>query len=765
MRVKQRLWVRAGRGATLACQVLGCLALGCLVLGSWQARAQSAATMAPAAAGSPAVPPRTVAGVAMPAAWPAGDAADTHWGVRVPDPYRELENVTDERVRQWMRAHGQATEQVLKRLPGRSELLARIEAIDAQAGGTVGAVVRKPGSRVFFTRREPGEQQLKLMLREPASAGGAAERVLVDPDALSRAAGRPVALQGFSASPDGRLLAYGLQAGGAEIGELHVVEVATGRPVMPPIDRIRGASVSWLEDGSGFFYSRLREGYDRGPRGERFNDTARHFRTLDGGDRLVFSASREPALALPVFATGYIFEIPGTGQAGMWVALGVERNGLFFVAGLEDAKAGRAKWRKVFGAEDEVRSLVSAADAFYLLSAKGAPRFQVLRMSTREPELARAEVVVPHGEGTIGEIAAARDGLYFTRREGVNTRLHRRAHGAAATIEDVSLPMTGSVDILGADRRLDGVALRQGSWTRVSRTMVWEPGTGAQALQLAREGAFDAPPGLQVREVMVASHDGVRVPLTVISREGLTMDGRNPTILYGYGAYGNVQEPSFGPRLLAWLERGGVYAIAHVRGGGIFGREWHEAGRKTTKHNTWKDAIAAAEWLVRERYTSPARLALSGGSAGGILVGRAITERPDLFAAALPSVPVLDTVRSELRANGVANIPEYGTVKKEDEFRGLLAMSSYHAVREGTRYPGVLLLHGVNDARVDVWQSSKFYARLSAAQASERPVLIRLDYEAGHGSGSSREQAQQRQADAWAFVLWQFGMPGFEPLK
>ncbi len=720
-----------------------------------------------AGATPPSGPARQVAGVPMPAAWPPGETADVHWGVRVPDPYRALENVADEQVQRWMRAHAEAAAQVLARIPGRTDLLARIQAIDAQAGGAVGTVLRQPGGRLFYTRREPGEQQLKLVVRPTADG---ADRVLVDPDALSRAAGRPVALQGFSPSPDGRLLAYGLQAGGSEIGELHVVEVATGRAVMPPIDRIRGASVSWLEDGSGFFYSRLREGYERGPRGERFNDTARHFRTLDGSDRIVFSSSREPALALPVFATGWVFEIPGTRQAGMWVSLGVERNGLFYVADLEDAKAGRAKWRKVFGMEDEVRSLVGAGDAFYLLSAKGAPRFQVLRMSAREPELARAEVVVPQAEGAIGEIAAASDALYFTRRDGVNTRLFRLAHAAGAAaaarpaVEEAALPMTGSVDILGSDRRVEGVLLRQGNWTRVSRTMSWEPGRGAQMLRLAREGAFDAPAGLAVREVNVTSHDGVRVPLTVITREGLKLDGRNPTILYGYGAYGNVQEPSFGPRLLAWLERGGVYAIAHVRGGGLFGREWHEAGRKTTKPNTWKDAIAAGEWLVREGYASPGTLAISGGSAGGILVGRAITERPDLFAAALPSVPVLDTVRSETRANGVANIPEYGTVKKEDEFRGLLAMSSYQAVKDGTRYPGVLLLHGVNDARVDVWQSSKFYARLSAAQAGDRPVLMRLDYQAGHGSGASREQAQQRQADAWAFLLWQFGVEGFQPV-
>ncbi|MFM7704703.1 MAG: S9 family peptidase, partial [Rubrivivax sp.] len=196
---------------------------------------------------------RSVAGVPMPAAWPPGEAADTHWGVRVPDPYRALENVADEGVQRWMRAHGEAAGQVLARIPGRTELLVRIQAIDAQAGGVVGTVLRQPAGRLFFTRREPGEQQLKLMVRTQPEG---ADRVLVDPDALSRTAGRPVALQGFSPSPDGRLLAYGLQAGGSEIGELHVVEVATGRAVMPPIDRIRGASVSWLEDGSGFFYSR-----------------------------------------------------------------------------------------------------------------------------------------------------------------------------------------------------------------------------------------------------------------------------------------------------------------------------------------------------------------------------------------------------------------------------------------------------------------------------------------------------------------------------
>ena len=313
---------------------------------------------------------------------------------------------------------------------------------------------------------------------------------------------------------------------------------------------------------------------------------------------------------------------------------------------------------------------------------------------------------------------------------------------------------------------------RVSSWTRAAVDFRWDPAAGrASALVLAHVGKFDAPPGLQAREVMVRSHDGVMVPVSILSRSDLKLDGRNPTMLYGYGAYGAVESPGFSATRLAWLERGGVYAFAHVRGGGVFGDAWYRAGQKTTKPNTWRDGIAVAEWLIAQRYTSTQKLGIYGGSAGGIFVGRALTERPDLFAAAVPSVPVLDTVRSEQSANGVANVPEYGTVKKEDEFRALLAMSSYHALRSGVRYPAVMLTHGVNDVRVDVWQSAKFAARLAAVQSADkgtskddaRPVLMRLEYEAGHGQGSSRAQAQGRLADMWAFFLWQFGEDGYQP--
>jgi prolyl oligopeptidase len=245
-------------------------------------------------------------------------------------------------------------------------------------------------------------------------------------------------------------------------------------------------------------------------------------------------------------------------------------------------------------------------------------------------------------------------------------------------------------------------------------------------------------------------------------KSGIKLDGSNPTLLSGYGAYGSASSAYFDPQRLAWLERGGILAIAHIRGGGAYGQEWHLGGQKLTKKNTWKDFIACAEYLIEEGYTSPAKLAGQGGSAGGILIGRAITERPDLFAAALIDVGCLDAIRMETTTNGVPNIQEFGTVKKEDEFHALLEMSSYHHVVDGEKYPAVLLSHGINDPRVEPWMSGKMCARLRAATSSGKPILFRVDYQAGHGIGSTKTQYQEGLADKWAFLLWQMGAPGFQ---
>jgi prolyl oligopeptidase len=703
-----------------------------------------------------------VATVRVPPPLAAQPVTERHWGVDVADPYRHLENVADPAVQAWLRAQADATGAVLDRLPGRAPLLERIKAIEGAAGGVTTQVIRTDGGRLFFMRRDPGEDQFKLVWRDGADG---ADRVVYDPQA-GAAGSAPRAVMDFAPSRDGSKLAYSVQSGGGEIGVLHVIDVASGRELIAPIDRIRYAGAAWLDDGSGFFYGRLREGYEKLPPGERFGDRTTHFRSLvDGSDRAVFSASRNPELQLPPFAGAGIFQVRGTQTAAALVFMGVDRNLQLLVADLAAARQGGPVWRRVVGSADQVTAVTVGQGTFFLKSALGTPRYRILAMPVADPVLARAQVVVPQGDGAIGEIMAARDGLYFTRRDGVNTGLWRLPSGTPVRVESIALPFVGSVDLKSASDGRDGAVVGLVGWARAFKDYVVEPSGRVALLPLARPGAYDAPSDIESREVLVRSHDGTMVPLSIVMKKGTVLDGRAPTILYGYGAYGVTDDPFFNPRVYAWIERGGIWATAHVRGGGVYGKDWHEAGRKTTKANTWKDAIALGEWLVANRYTSPARMAIYGGSAGGIYVGRAITERPDLFAAAVPAVGVMDAVRMESSANGVANVPEFGTVKKEDEFKALLAMSSYHQLRDGTRYPAVMAVHGVNDIRVDVWQSAKFVSRLATASASGKPVLLRLEYDSGHGQGSTRAQAQVRSADLYSFLLWQFGDPAFQPVR
>jgi prolyl oligopeptidase len=529
---------------------------------------------------------------------------------------------------------------------------------------------------------------------------------------------------------------------------------------------VRGGEASWLPDGSGFFYNRLAQGFEQRARADRFKDHRTYLRLLaePDADRVVFGPGVDPRVAIDRSSVGVLFALPDERLVAAYVYHGVDPNHSLYLAALDDVLAGRPAWRKVFDASALVNEVAVARGALYVKTAKDAPRYQVLRMKLPEADLAHAEVAVPPGEGVVVTLAGAREGAYVTRREGVVKRLYRLDDAAPARLEPIRLPVEGNVAIVDANVRISGIVAGLAGWTRASAEYVVAPDAHeARALGLARPGRFDAPANIVAREVRVASHDGVEVPVSILSRADIRLDGSNPTILYGYGAYGIVQEPGWTPRTLAWLEQGGVYAIAHVRGGGIYGDAWRRAGWKATKPNTWKDGIAAGEWLVKHGYTSPSRLFVYGGSAGGIFVGRAITERPDLFAAAVIAVGNTDSIRSETRANGAGNIPEYGTVTKEDEFHALREMSPYEHVKPGTRYPAVLFTHGINDTRVDVWMTLKMGARLAAATTSGKPVLMRLEAEAGHGPGATLAQAQGRMADMWSFLLWQAGAPAYQP--
>ncbi|HEY1628209.1 MAG TPA: prolyl oligopeptidase family serine peptidase [Tepidisphaeraceae bacterium] len=359
----------------------------------------------------------------------------------------------------------------------------------------------------------------------------------------------------------------------------------------------------------------------------------------------------------------------------------------------------------------------------------------------------------------ISSMQSARDALYVSLLDAGLNRVARLAYDSPGKLESIEIPPGfSSASLDSASNDTDGALIWTDSWIRGGQLCGVDPQTHHLIdSNLQPPGKFDDMPGFTAEEMLVPSYDGVKVPLSILHKTDITLDGSHPTLISGYGAYGLSETAYFSPSRLAWLERGGVLAIAHVRGGGEYGEAWHRAGQKLTKPNTWKDFVACGEYLIQQRYTMPSKLAGAGGSAGGILIGRVITERPDLFAAALIQVGCSDMLRFETTTNGVPNIPEFGSVKTRDGFGGLLEMSAYAHVQDGVKYPAVLLTHGINDPRVAPWNSAKMCARLQAASASGKPILLRIDYDAGHGIGSTRSQHENELADQFAFLLWQMG--------
>ncbi len=707
----------------------------------------------------------TVAGVEMPAPHPACPAVDTYWGLKVEDPYRCLENLADAGVQAYMKAQASAAEKVLGRIPGRARLLERIQELDAEVPAVVADVNRDRQGNLFYEKRLASDNQFKLYMRRGFDG---AEKVLVDPEVLAKATGKPHAIGAHSNSRDGRRVAYSVSAGGAEIGTLHLIDTETGKEVMPPIDRIRGGGANWLDDGKGFFYSRLAADWEKRPRAERFLDNTVYLRRLDdpSTDVAVFGPTVHPELKLARSDGAGVSVLSDQPLALAIVDHGVSRYRSLYVSDKAALLAGKPVWRKVFDQSAQVSHVTAHKGWAYVRSAKDAPRYKILRLALPQADFSKAEELVPAGAEVITAIAAAPEGLYFTRRDGAAKKLFRLAHDAAAGTgpQAIKLPFEGNVALADVDADIPGAVLQLSGWTRAGRYyFLGARDAEPRVLELAPAGKFDTLPGVMAREVKVRSHDGVEVPVSIISRSDIKLDGKSPALLYGYAAYGIVEEPALSVRALAWLEKGGVLVYCHARGGGMLGDEWHKAGHKTTKFNTWRDGIATAEWLIANGYTSGSRLSVYGGSAGGIFVGRVVTERPDLFASAVIGVGNLDQIRSETRANGAGNIPEYGTVKIAEEFHALRNNSTYEHIKPGAAYPALMFEHGVNDTRVDVWMSTKAGTRFAAARPETKPVLMRLEYDAGHGVGSTRIQAQQRTADRWAFFLWHAGMPGFQP--
>ncbi|MCC7376100.1 MAG: S9 family peptidase [Verrucomicrobiales bacterium] len=680
-------------------------------------------------------------------------------GVSVTDDYRWLEDASDTEVVDWTRQQNAFSRQRLDAFPDRPAIERRLEALYSTAGAKY-IEIKSAGGQVFATKSQPPKEQPTLVrLQSPDDP--ASERVLVDPVAIDSTG--TTSIQSFFPSANGELIAVVLAKGGSEQGSLHLYETASGKALGDVIERVAfptgGGSLAWDADSKGFFYTRYPRPGERPEADLPFYEQVFHHRigTSDSVDQ---------------FVAGW--EFPRIAE----VFLSTSPDGRYLLVTVQNGDGGSfAHWlrgpdqsiRRIadFG-EDLKPGVFGPDDALYFLSKKNAPKGKIVRMPLKDPLVTSIRDVVPEGAAAIDgyswreleilpNFVVASDRILLPEVAGGPSQVRvfdLQGHLRHA----IDLPPVCAVDHitrLAEDQVLYrvGTFLQPHAWHRLRldetvgrRTAFSEPApSGAEAFEVVRE--------------LATSKDGTKVPLSIIRHRGIRLNGEHPTLLTGYGGYGvNIVPKEVGAKVRVWLEQGGVYVVANLRGGGEFGDDWHKAGNLTKKHNVFDDFLACAQHLVNRKYTRASRLAIEGGSNGGLLMGAALTQKPKAFRAVISHVGLYDMLRAELDANGAFNVPEFGTVTDLVQFQALRAYSPYHSVTNGVRYPGVLFLTGENDGRVNPSHSRKMTAALQQANASEAPILLRTSATSGHGHGTAYSERMAQDTDVLAFLFDQLGL-------
>ena len=704
-----------------------------------------------ALAAPPSLPPKAKVHVVV----------DRYFGQEIADPYRWMENAADPDWMPFLRGQNAHARQVLDAITGRTELQRRI--LELSSAIPAAFNVKRSGPNLFYLKRSAGSSKPRLVTRK---LHGGTERLLVDADTW---AGEANSIDSeFSVSPNGRLLLFGIDQGGREMPVYHLVDTVTGKLLGDRIERSFTGdkpSIHWLPDSSGFFYSQFAEGRRSGSANLFEDAPLRLHRVGDAQKGDAYIVRRDGSSPFPMQPTEWLMitTSPDSATALLTVGDGVSRFFRLYSAPIASVVSGQAKWTPIAAYDEQIVDFALKGDSLYLVSTKDNARGSLRRTSARRPDITTAATITV-GDVIVEKIAAARDGLYVQTMDGGYNELRIVKSAGAGTVMKAPLPYDGGIYEIGASQAEDGVLLRMSGWTQPGRAWRFDPARRRTVdLGLTPQSPLDLS-GYEVVRLSATARDGTKVPLSLVMKKGLKRDGTNPCLIEAYGAYGISLGPAFSSRWMAFLEQGGIMGTAHVRGGGEFGHAWHMGAFKASKPNSWKDLIACAEEAVRQGFTGPRHLAIQGGSAGGITVGRAMTERPDLFAAVISDVGLNNPLRFEAGQNGSTNIQEFGSVAKREGFLGLLAMDSYHSVTNRRAYPAILLTTGMNDPRVPPWQVGKMAARLQAS-GSPNPVLLRVQDAAGHGGGSTLAEQAADLADNYAFVFWRTGHPAFQPQR
>ncbi len=687
------------------------------------------------------------------------DSSDTYWSRTYKDPYRWLEDIKSKEVEDWFKAQADLSKSLLDKIASRDSLIREWMSLDKLKPASYSDVVFE-GGRLFYRKTLGGENVGKLYYRDGWEGN---ERPLFDPSAYR--AGVTTSIQGFLPSSDGKLVAMGLSSGGAEISEIRILSVDRGSLLPDSIYPSWFGPISWTLDNTALFYFSQKTADNKSPEFELNTKTRLHKLGTDPANDIDFFSNESypdlniapnelPFAGVDESYPDYIFANVANVRNEMRV---------FYAPTTELAKP-KIAWKTLCETSDSlVRGIEYHGDKVYAITLKGAPHYRLVSTAINHPAWDHAEIVLPEDKDVLQYIVKGKDYLLAVYSNGIVGRAvsYRFADGDK---HDVPLPMSGTLNISCPDKHTNRFVVTIASWTLPPVWYDYDAETGAFTKSMFNtEVKYPGFENLVAEEVEAPGQDGMMIPLSIIYRKGLPRDGNNCCLLSGYGAYGISITPSFGI-LRSIALRGVVVAYAHVRGGGEKGELWYRAGYKTTKPNTWKDFIACGEYLVKNGYTSPAKLSGMGTSAGGILISRAITERPDLFGAAICNVGCANAMRLEFTPNGPANIPEFGTVKDSAECSALYEMDGMQHVRDGVGYPAVICVGGWNDPRVVAWEPGKFAAALQHSSTSGKPVIMMVNYDSGHFT-EEKEVTFRNFANQYAFVLWQTGHPDFQPGK
>ena len=673
-----------------------------------------------------------------------GDTVEEQFGVRVADPYRWLEDDVREnpKVRQWVAEQNALTSSYLAALPGRAAFKQRMTELYSYERFTA---PEKKGGRYFYTRNTGLQNQNVLFVRQGADG---APRMLIDPNTWS--ADGATALAEWSPSEDGRHLLYSIQEGGTDWRVVKVLDVDAGRVTADEVKWVKFSNLDWAKDGSGFYYSRFPEPRSEAQYQSLNEKQAVYFHRLgtpQAQDRLIFSEPQRPRLN----------NTAEVSDDGKWlIVTGSEGTDERYDVTLIDlTRPNAAPRRFITGMQNDWRYLGNRGSTFYWVTNRGAPRLRIVATDIDRPFTEPTEIV-PEASATLDNAGIVGDRLLVSYLADAKTEI--RTFGLdGSRLGTIALPGIGYVGRFTGEPGDPEAFYSFTSYNFPTTIFRYDGSTGASSAWAKPKVAF-SPQDFAVEQRFYRSKDGARIPMFLFHRKDLALNRPRPTLLYGYGGFNSSVTPSFSSTNLAWVEQGGVLAVANLRGGGEYGAAWHDAGRLANKQNVFDDFIAAGEYLVREGISSKKKLAIYGRSNGGLLVGAVVNQRPDLFAAALPAVGVMDMLRFDRFTAGRYWVDDYGYPDREADFRILRAYSPYHNIRSGVDYPPILATTADTDDRVVPGHSFKYMAALQAADTGDAPKLIRIETRAGHGSGKPTEKIIEEYADMWAFIAHHTGM-------